>query len=173
MRRLRPLLPWLVLLAAPLALSALACSSGKSGSATKTAGTSSPPGTQGPMTLQIVSPPQGANVTNPFSLKVQATGIQIAAASERGSGAAHFHAFLDQQPVAEGQLVPSGPGIFHFTDSVELPRVAPGQHKITVVLGDNDHVRLKGAPTAEVTFTVGPTPGLAPAGQTPSGPTPQ
>ncbi len=173
MRRLRPLLPWLVSLAAPLALGTLACSGS---GATKTASTTGPPSTQGPTTLEIVSPVQGADVTNPITLEVHATGIRIAAASERVAGAAHFHAFLDQEPVSEGQLIPSGPGIFHFTGPVELPRVAPGQHTITVVLGDNDHVRLKGAPTAQVTFSAGPTPAptptLTPTAQTPATQTP-
>jgi hypothetical protein len=148
----------LALLTAAVAFSALACGGGGS-SATTTpamiATVAGPTGTPGPITLRIISPAEGANFLGPITLNVQATGIQIAAASEKTPGAAHFHAFLDQQPVAEGKLIPSGPGIFHFTAPVAL-RAAAGQHKVIVVLGDNDHVRLKGAPTAEVTFTVGP-----------------
>ena len=77
----------------------------------------------------------------------------IAAASAAVPGAAHFDAFRDGDPVAEGKLVPSGSGIFHFTDAVQL-RGATGEHTIVVVLSDNDHLRLKGAPSAEVTVNV-------------------
>ncbi len=173
MCRIGPLPASLALLVAGFAFASLACSGGKGGSATTTASTSSFPVTQGPITLQIVSPAQGANVSNTFTLTVQATGIQIADWSERVPGAAHFHAFLDTHPVPEGTVIPSGTGIFHFfTDSVELPRVATGQHKITVVLADNSHVRLQGAPTAVLSLTVGPTPAPTSIGHTPSRPTP-
>jgi hypothetical protein len=44
---------------------------------------------------------------------------------------------------------------------------------VIVVLGDNDHVRLKGAPTAEVSFTVGsPTPRPTPKPKPTPTPTP-
>ena len=155
--RLRRPRPALAVLAAALAFGALACGGGtgdSAGPATATALTVAPTGSPGPITLEIVSPAEGATVTNPFTLKVQATGIQIAASSQGVPSAAHFDAFLDKDPVAEGQLVPSGSGIFHFTDSVEL-RAASGKHTVTVVLSDNDHLRLQGAPTAKVTLTVG------------------
>ena len=152
--RLRP--PRLVpaLLAAAFTLGALACGSGSGATPTSTVATTpGPAGTPGPIALTILAPEAGATVTNPFTLRVQATGIQIAAASAAAPGAAHFDAFLDRDPIAEGKLIPSGTGIFHFTDSVEL-RAPPGQHTIVVALSGNDHVRLKGAPTAEVTVNV-------------------
>ena len=142
-----------MLLAAALALGALACGGGSGATPSTPATTPGPTGTPGPITLTVLAPEAGATVTNPFTLRVQATGIQIAAASAAVPGAAHFDAFRDGDPVAEGKLVPSGSGIFHFTDSVQL-RAPPGQHTIVVVLSDNDHVRLKGAPSAEVTVNV-------------------
>jgi hypothetical protein len=148
----------LALLTTAVAFGALACGGGGSSATTTpamTATVAGPTGTPGPITLKIISPAEGATVANPVALNVQATGIQIAPASEKTPGAAHFDAFLDKAPVPEGQLIPSGTGLFHFTASVEL-RAAAGQHKVIVVLSDNDHVRLKGAPTAEVTFTIGP-----------------
>ena len=161
MRNVRPLRQWLVLLSLAAAFIGLACNSGNSKGppATSTAVTSATAAASGPITLQIVSPANGAAVTNPFTLKVQATGAQIADWSQHVSGAAHFDAFLDKSPVAEGNVAPSGQGIFHFAGSVQV-EAAQGRHKITVVLSDNEHVRLKGAPTAEVTFTIGlpPTP---------------
>ena len=144
------------MLAATLGLGSLACG-GQSGVATTATTATTPDGTAsaGGITLQILAPAEGATVTNPFTLRVEATGIQIAPASAQVPGAAHYHAFLDADPVAEGKLIPSGAGIFHFTDPVQL-RAGAGEHSVTVVLGDNGHVRLKGAPAAKVTFSVGP-----------------
>lgn len=150
---------FLLLWALVVVLASIGCAGGKSGGATATRAEATPTalataasGTQGPITLQIVEPADGATVSNPFNLRVQATGIRIAAASEQIPGAANFSAFLDMAPVPEGHLVPTATGIFHFTDVVDV-RAAPGPHTLTVVLADNDHIRLKGAPTATVSFT--------------------
>ncbi len=151
---------WFLLLwALAIVLASIGCASSKGGGATATRTVARPTpaattvsGTQGPITIQIVEPADGAKVSNPFNLRVQATGIQIAAASEQMPGAAHFHAFLDQDPLPEGQRIPTATDIYHFTDSVQV-RASPGPHTLTVVLGDNAHVRLRGAPTATVSFT--------------------
>jgi hypothetical protein len=129
---------------------------GSSGKAGSTAVASIRPSTKtaGSISLKILSPDDGGKAPNPAKLRVQAAGVQVAQPSAQISGAAHFDAFRDIPPVAEGELVPSGTGIFHFTDSVDVP-VTQGQHTIVVVLSNNAHVRIAGAPTAQVTFTVG------------------
>jgi hypothetical protein len=157
-----------------LIITALALVSGGCGGKERASSTPSAVATfSGPITVTITSPEEGANVTNPFALSVQSTGVRIAAASEQVPGAAHYHAFLDATPVAEGEVIPSGSGIFHFTNPLTDMRVVSGEHTIIVVLGNNDHVRLRGAPTAEVHFSQGPTPGpsatsTAPATTTPA-----
>jgi hypothetical protein len=140
----------------PLALLLFAsgCGNGHATRATGTSPRASTSAPRGPITLTILSPAEGSTVSNPINLQVQAAGIQIAPASQQVAGAAHYHAFLDNDPVAEGQVIPSGAGIYHFTDPVDL-RASTGDHKVIVVLGDNSHVRLRGAPTAEVNFTLG------------------
>lgn len=143
-----------------LALVSAGCGGGSRNSATPGAVAT----LSGPISLTITSPTEDANVTNPFVLSVQATGIQIAPASERVPGAAHYHAFLDATPVAEVEVIPTKSGIFHFTDPLTDMLVLPGEHTITVVLGDNDHVRLRGVPTAQVHFSAGSTPGPTSSG---------
>ena len=105
--------------------------------------------------VQIVAPAEGDTVTSPVTLEVSASGVEIAAASDAVEGAAHFHVFVDQDASAEGEVMPQDTeGIFHFgTETYDL-ELEPGEHTVTVVLGDNSHVRLADVLEATVTFTV-------------------
>ena len=105
--------------------------------------------------VQIVAPAEGDTVGSPVTLTVSALGVEIAAASDAVEGAAHFHAFVDQEATAEGEVMPQDTeGIFHFgTETYDL-ELEPGEHTVTVVLGDNSHVRLADVLEATVTFTV-------------------
>ena len=105
--------------------------------------------------LEITAPLDGDTVSSPVTLEVSASGVEIAPAADAVEGAGHFHAFVDQEPVAEGEVIPQETdGIFHFaTGTVDL-ELEPGEHTVTVVLGDNAHMRLAGAAPAVVTFTV-------------------
>ena len=105
--------------------------------------------------VQIVAPAEGDTVTSPVTLEVSASGVTIYPASDAVEGAAHFHAFVDQEATAEGEVMPQDTeGIFHFgTETYDL-ELEPGEHTVTVVLGDNTHVRLAGVPEATVAFTV-------------------
>ena len=105
--------------------------------------------------VQIVAPAEGDTVTSPVTLEVSASGVEIAAASDAVEGAAHFHVFVDQDASAEGEVMPQDTeGIFHFATETYDLELEPGEHTVTVVLGDNTHVRLAGVPEATVAFTV-------------------
>lgn len=154
----------MALLAAAFAVSATACGKDNKGAtatatlpaaeatATAPAASTTP---QAAASVVIGYPAAGDTVSSPVTLAVSASGIEIAKATDAVSGAAHFHAFVDLDPVAEGETVPQDtPGIFHFaTDTLDLD-LAAGEHTVTVVLGDNTHVRLEYVPAATVTFTV-------------------
>lgn len=105
--------------------------------------------------VEITAPQAGDTVSSPVTLEVSASGVEISPAADAVVGAGHFHAFVDQEPVAEGETIPQDTdGVFHFaTESVDL-ELEPGEHTVTVVLGDNTHTRLAGAAPAVVTFTV-------------------
>jgi hypothetical protein len=138
--------------------------------------TAPPSGTAPPsasIAVEIISPEQGATVSRPVMLDVRASGIEVAAASLGIAGAAHFHAFVDRDAVAEGEIIPSGAGIFHFVEGpLEVVPLDSGEHAITVVLGDNEHRRLDGVPAASVRFTAdgAPTP-VTPSGSPATEPT--
>jgi hypothetical protein len=105
------------------------------------------------VSVGIVAPKDGETIGVDVVLQVEATGIEIAPASLGQSGAAHYHVFVDKEPVAEGEVVPSGNDIYHLTDPTLELTLRPEEHTITVVLGDNDHRRLPGVAPATVTFT--------------------
>lgn len=131
---------------------ALACEDEEEGP-TATATPSPSPTAAG--SVEIVAPIEGDTVSSPATLEVNASGITIAPAADAVEGAAHFHAFVDVDPVAEGAAIPQDTaGIFHFaTNALEL-ELEPGEHTVTVVLGSNSHIRLAGVDPATVTFTV-------------------
>lgn len=105
--------------------------------------------------VEITAPQAADTVSSPVTLEVSASGAQISPAGDAVEGAAHFHAFVDQEPVAEGEVVPQDTdGVFHFATATVDLELEPGEHTVTVVLGDNTHVRLADAAPAVVTFTV-------------------
>jgi hypothetical protein len=152
---------WLLLIvglvAAVLALGAIACDDAEDDGDGEQPTATAPAEEEatGTPSVEIVDPADGDTVSSPVTLQVSAAGIEIAAAGDAVEGAAHFHAFVDLEPVAEGEVVPQDTaGVFHFaTDSIDLD-LEPGEHTVTVVLGDNSHVRLADLPEATVTFTV-------------------
>ncbi len=152
------------LIMAVLALAAIGCSDddgGNGGDATATEVMVDTPvptevsGTPAAASVEIVAPADGSTVSSPVTLEVSASGVEISPAGDAVEGAAHFHAFVDQEPVAEGEAVPQDTeGIFHFATGTLDLELEPGEHTVTVVLGDNTHVRLADAAPAVVTFTV-------------------
>ena len=105
--------------------------------------------------VEIVAPEDGSTVSSPVTLEVSASGVEIAPAADAVEGAAHYHAFVDVEPVAEGEVVPTEEGvIFHFGSDTQELELEPGEHTVTVVLGDNSHTRLADVAEASVTFTV-------------------
>jgi len=104
--------------------------------------------------VEIVAPEEASTGGSPVTLEVSASGVEIAPAADAVEGAAHYHAFVDLPAVAVGDAVPQDTaGVFHFgSDALDL-ELEPGEHTVTVVLGDNTHTRLD-VPEATVTFTV-------------------
>jgi hypothetical protein len=74
--------------------------------------------------------------------------------------------------VAVGQPIPKEKGIVHSAENpIKLYGLAPGQHRMTVVVGDGAHNRILGSLQKQLTVTVdGPSvqasaPATSPAGQ--------
>ena len=105
--------------------------------------------------VQIVSPTTGAVVTSPVTLVLEVSGVAIHAATAGIDGAAHYHVFVDQPPVAEGQMIPfETAGVFHFSTLTAVLELTTGVHSLTVVLGDNEHARLADAAISTIDVMV-------------------
>jgi hypothetical protein len=129
--------------ASALALFGAAC--GRSDSPTTGAGPSPSPTPAPEASVSISSPAEGAEVGgNVLTVEVAATGVQIKAADGDTSGTTgHYHVFVDREPTPEGQVVPMEPGIVHSAVApVTLTGLPPGEHVITVALGNGVHERI-------------------------------
>ena len=98
---------------------------------------------------------------NVVELDLDVSGIDIvSAADDPGDGdTGHFHVFIDRDPVDPGETIPAGePDVIHTAENpIQVTGLSAGEHRIVVVLGDRDHVRI-GDAIAQTSFEVeGPT----------------
>jgi len=109
-------------------------------------------------TACIVAPAEGSTLHSPsVRVVLQSKGIDIAPVAAGKAGAAHFHVFLDVDASPSDAAIPQGPGITHMGDGkkeLRLENVAPGAHRVIVVLGDNSHVPVKGQKADTLYFQV-------------------
>lgn len=111
-----------------------------------------------PATVQITAPENGATVSSPVTLKLEATGVRIAPASDEKAGSAHHHLFVDHELTWLNDTIPQGsPGIIHLargqTEFV-LDSLTPGPHRVIALLSHWNHVPLNPLTADTVTFTV-------------------
>src|SRR5207247_3887427 len=68
-----------------------------------------------PVSVTITSPRDGATVSGPVTIKLQATGVKIGPATVQQPGTAHHHLFVDHDLTWLRDTIPSGsPGIIHL-----------------------------------------------------------
>lgn len=130
----RPRLPLLI---GAVALLAAACGGGGRGG-DGTVGTAGGGG-EG-MTIGIAAPADGADVTQPFTLKVTAS-VPL---GDPETGRHHVHVWFDGQE-ADYRI--------NYTDTFRVEGLPAGEHVITAALANADH-SLAG-PRSEVTVAVG------------------
>jgi hypothetical protein len=111
-----------------------------------------------PVTVKITVPKDGATVSNPVTIKLVATGVRIAPASDENTGSTHHHLFVDHDLTWLSDTIPQGsPGIIHLargqTEFV-LDSLKPGPHRVIALLAHWDHVPLNPLIADTVTFTV-------------------
>ena len=95
----------------------------------------------------FVEPKDGATVKSPVHLKFGIENYQLAAVPEgtvetARPGMGHHHVGVDQDCLAPGTTIVKGtPSWVHFgTGSTEIDmQLPPGQHKLTLQLGDDLH----------------------------------
>lgn len=106
-------------------------------------------------------PREGITLAGPnVRVVLKAAGISIAPAAQGKAGAAHFHVFLDVDVPSMSDAIPQGAGIMHLGDGQKecvLENLAPGVHRLIVVLGDNGHVPVPRQQSDTTYFSVAKT----------------
>lgn len=108
--------------------------------------------------VKIIAPVNGATVTAPVTIKLQATGVKIVPATVERPGTGHHHLFVDHDLTWITDTIPAGsPGIFHLgrgqTEFV-LDSLKPGPHRVIAVVADWRHIPLNPLVADTVTFIV-------------------
>lgn len=93
---------------------------------------------------------------NTVLIPVDIEGFDIVAADGDTSGdTGHFHVFVDREPVEVGETMPVERGIVHSPDNpILVVGLEPGEHELTVVVGDGTHKRVHGDLEESVTVDV-------------------
>ncbi len=119
--------------------------------------------------VTITSPANGAAVTGPdVTVTIQVTGTTLVpAANATKLEDMHVHYLLDVDPapyLSGATAIPTGnPNIVHAGAlSNTFSGVAPGPHRVTVILGLSDHRAVQPPVAPSVSFTVG-APGQLPS----------
>ncbi len=110
------------------------------------------------VTVKITSPKNGATVTGPVKVTLQATGVEIVPASDERPGTGHHHLYVDHDVTLDHDTIPKGrPGIIHLgrgQSEFVLDSLKPGAHRIIAVVGDWRHIPLNPLVADTVKFTV-------------------
>lgn len=105
--------------------------------------------------VSFASPEDGAEVTSPVTVEMEAEGITIEPAGEVREGAGHFHVMVDVGCVERGETIPGDTeGYHHFGKAqteAEL-ELEPGEHTLCLQVGDGAHTALD--LTHEIAVTV-------------------
>ena len=105
--------------------------------------------------VSFAEPTDGAEVTAPVAVRMQASGVEVEPAdSGINEGAGHFHIMVDKPCIEEGEVIPNDDSHRHFGDGsteAEL-ELEPGEHTLCLQLGDGTHVAT--GLTDEITVTV-------------------
>lgn len=106
-----------------------------------------------PARVTILEPADGDTVSQPFTVRLAATGVAVVPASGiRREGEGHHHLLIDLDVPAPDVPIPVGPWSIHIgTGASErvIDSLAPGPHRIIAVLGWGDHV-----PATVITDTI-------------------
>lgn len=90
----------------------------------------------------IISPEDGATVSNPVTVVFGLKGMGVAPSGVQRDNTGHFHLLIDAQPVPSGQVIPSDDQHVHFgggqiQTTMELP---PGEHTLRLEMGNSAHI---------------------------------
>lgn len=132
------------LVAAAVALTAAACTtSDQTPAADSTAAAAATAATSEPA-VRIVSPANGDTVTQPFTVRLEATGVEVIPAngtSEPGKG--HHHLLIDGEAPTDSMPLPPAPVVIHMGNGATervIDSLSVGPHRIIAIFAGGDHV---------------------------------
>lgn len=105
----------------------------------------------------FVTPAEGAQVSEHFTVEMGATGLTVEPAGAVHNGAGHMHLLIDSDFVPAGEIIAKDEHHLHFGDgqlttTLTLP---PGEHTLRLQFADGEHHALAGAEyRAEIKVTV-------------------
>ena len=93
-------------------------------------------------TAYIITPGDGAEVTNPFTVRFGLTGMGVAPAGIEQDMTGHHHLLIDAVPPPPGRPIPKDDNHRHFGGGQTEATItlAPGAHTLQLILGDHNHV---------------------------------
>lgn len=137
---------------------AAACSSGDKTAATDSAAITPAPAAAEAPAVSISAPFDGDSVTQPFTVQLTATGVEVIAAtgvSESGKG--HHHLVIDGDAPADAAPLPQPPVVIHIgTGATErvIDSLPPGSHRIIAIFAGGDHVPMTNVKRDTITVIV-------------------
>lgn len=132
--------------AAIFALAATACTPSDKAPAGGTPAESTAAATATPAepAVRIASPADGDSVSLPFTVTLEAMGVELVAANgTRESGKGHHHLIIDGDTPSDSLPLAAAPVVIHMGDastSRKLDSLAAGPHRIIAVFASGDHV---------------------------------
>lgn len=106
--------------------------------------------------VTFVVPADGANVTSPVKVQMEAKGVAIEpAANGVKPNSGHFHIIVDADCAAAGQVIPNDATHLHYgmaQKEAELT-LTPGEHTLCLQVADASHTATD--LTQKITVTVG------------------
>ncbi|WP_081461294.1 DUF4399 domain-containing protein [Halalkalicoccus jeotgali] len=117
-------------------------------------------------TSEEPSVPEDANITlsvptaadldglqSPLMAFFDAENFTVEPAGEPTDGAGHFHVMVDTSQVEPGETIPNDDQHLHFGDGAEhtVLDLEPGEHELTLQMGDGEHTALPLVDTQTVT----------------------
>jgi Domain of unknown function (DUF4399) len=148
--------PSSALLAAALLAAATACNRADQPATTDTVVAAPAPAVE--PAVSIASPADGDSVSLPFTLRLEAQGVEVIAATgtaEPGKG--HHHLVIDGDEPADSLPLPPMPVVIHMGNGATervIDSLTPGSHRIIAIFAGGDHVPMKSVKRDTITVIV-------------------
>lgn len=107
--------------------------------------------------VRIVSPANGDTVSQPFTVSLEAIGVELAPAGTMDEGKGHHHLVIDIDVPPDSLPLPPAPVVIHMGDASServIEGLKPGTHRIIAVLADGAHVPMTSVKQDTITVVV-------------------